>query len=291
MAPMAKTRSSGDDSGRNETVLTQLNPIICSTLVFITAFIVTQVFFEGSVALIARALKYTVRFHYSQVDIGPVLPKYWSLNRVAFVHMPAPFSCLFLGIFLLGYLKTEGSKVNLLRLYYFWFMVCTINLFLATLTFAPLGDFYNGIRAFYRTFAILGAWLSFNTWVMCIFAGVAIVGSLLLGYFIRDEVLKFNFSRELKKSYGGQIFIIFKLFLLPLILGTLPLLYLSTEASLYPMVATLLNLGIISVGMLASSFSTRAMTRKRRTSALNQVPYITVGLAAAAWVGVYLFFR
>lgn len=75
MAPMAKTRSSGDDSGRNETVLTQLNPIICSTLVFITAFIVTQVFFEGSVALIARALKYTVRFHYSQVDIGPVLPR------------------------------------------------------------------------------------------------------------------------------------------------------------------------------------------------------------------------
>jgi hypothetical protein len=285
------SKTTKESSGRNSTLPGTLNPIISSTLIFVTSFIITQFLFEATIAVIAAALQYSVKFHYSQVELSPMPAKYWGFYRVFAVHMTGPFLCLVGGFFLLGFLKTSKREMNVARLYFFWLMVCLLNLFLTPLTTAPLGDFYNGIRAFYRSFAIVGAWLSFKTPVLVIFAGVAIIFSLLLGYFIRDELFKFDNSRDLVKSHSGQIFIIFKLFLLPIFLGALPLLYLSNEASLYPMAATLLNLGIISVGMLASSFSTRAMTRRRRNYAINQVPYFTIGLAAAAWVGVYLFLR
>lgn len=268
----------------------KLNRVATSTLLFICAFITSNLILNSIIAILSRSFKYTVIMTYNHVSSLPKDWHNWSRARIMAIYFTAPASCLLLGLLILIVLKANPERMNKLRLFAFWLMVCLVNIFLSNILFSPLG-----IRAerpsFYLTFAIVGTWLYLKQNVMTVFATGSIVASIIFGLMICKEILRFAVSGKHIKSVGGRNLHVLQLYVVPAILGCLGLALICTDQSLPPFTFVFFNFLFIAFGIVLMNIGRRIRVRENKKDVLNHTPYIEFFITAFAMLIIYRFFR
>jgi hypothetical protein len=279
------------DHEKHDPFINKVKRVLASSLIFFTAFVLSSTLLQCLIALFCKALGYTVSVTYNVVHVQPIDPRYWSKARVAFGYALPPVVCLIIGLFMLSYLSRQRGEIDLSRIFRAWFMFCLINLFLGSLFISPIGLYSNRIMGFYQTFAVLGSWMGFNVPLMSVLAVISIIGSLAFGAFARNEVLKFSHSsREIKRSSGKGSTIV-QLFILPMIVATIPIVSICTKDYIFPTMFMLINFMIIAVGMFTRSIYDNSTVRCGKHDALNRWPVFELVLAGGVWAGIFFYFK
>jgi hypothetical protein len=275
----------GGDALRNK-----VRRILTSTVLFVPAFIVTNFLLNILVGAFAMGLKYTARITYNSVSLTPFDWRHWNLKRVLVVQFAPPFLCLIAGLWLMGYLKDNTKTIGTPRLFVFWLSVCLVNLALSGLLFAPLGV-GEEVPSLYRTFAIVGSWMHFDSAIASVFSIVGITGSFFWGMMARNELLRYSYSRKLISKPAGRNSVVLQFYLLPVIVGSLPILFLGNNNGALALMFMLGNLLLISIGMFIRNTASKSTVRSVRGDILNRTPFIEFTIALVIWVAVFRFFK
>ena len=262
---------------------------VVSTLVFVIAFLLSNLLLQGTTALVGKALSFTVAFKYGHVTIGPFIQRYWSFNRVLALYLLPPLLCLAISGYLLFLQTIILRSVNMLRFCAFWFMVCLVNMVLAHLVFAPVGVATMRGSDFFQSFAVVGSWLNLNAAALCFPAVAALALSVLTGIKLRNMVLKYSFSARLIKTEIGKRSVILQVYLLPVIIGSLPLLLLCRNSGFGPTLVTLVNFIIICSGMFIRNEGGRSKVNVDQRDILNHPPFTEAIVCALLWGSIYWF--
>lgn len=264
-------------------------PRLTSASLFILAFIISQIIFILIKYKIAAGYGYDILFTYNKFNITRDYHKwdYWSILSVYF--LPSTFCmAISIGIYILFLIKNKW--INSFRLFLFWLMVCLSNIFLSGFLTALLG-YGNYTSVFYENYAVLCAWLHLKIEVVFFIAGLFFIFSILSGVIIGSEFLKFPFEQKLLNSSPGKDKLVLNYFIIPVLTGIPFLLLLGDGLTVLKIASTLVNLLVISVGMIARN--SRAFRRRSRKKYrfINIHPYYGVAMASLFWLLIFLFFK
>jgi len=296
----------------------KLPRMVTSTIFFIVAFIVSNLYLQMLIDFFSNFFDYRTIFTYSHVVSlpEPTLTdiRSWNLSRVMVLYFLSPTICLVTGIILLLLIWRNNILTNRLRLFVFWLIICLVNIFLAQLLFGPFG-LKGDSKDFYLTFAIVGTWMNISFVTMIFIAVAATFISIIWGVVMSHELTAFSYSSRFSASVKSRVVLTLQLYLVPLLLGSVPLLLLCREADLRPAAIVVFNLMLIGLGIFwrASTHKATANLRKQgvylgsiemttRSSrgndskrggerSLNKVPTLAAIACVILWLYVFIFLR
>jgi len=260
MATEYKTDNNKENSKSDESNV--LVRIFTSTIFLIIAFISSNLYLQIIIAVFSKLFKYGVKFRYNHVTSFPVESRYWNVFRITSIYLNAPVVCLLTGAILFFIVLHNNNFSNRFRLFVFWLVVCLVNVFLSHLLFAPMGLRAESVT-FYLTFAVVGTWMGFSFAAMAVFAGLSIIATVVWGVFLGKELGSFSQSSRFSPSIKSKILLAVQLYLIPLVLASIPLLILSTAANFQPTIIVILNLWLLGVGIFIRSSSYTAAASLR----------------------------
>ncbi len=269
----------------------KLKRVLTSGIMFVLAFIVSNMTLQLLVAWISRLLKYTIRFSYNQVKVFPWDYHYWSRTNVVLIFFLSPFICLVLGLILLIVLRVYTTWANAFRIFLFWLAVNLVNQVLTHALLSPLGspvDRHNGL---YQTFSVVGTFLWINPTLMAIMAVGALISIMLLGIIVRDELMRYSFSKTLILNKKGMDTVVIQVFVIPVLIGALPVMLLCSTAGIFTTVMQLANLGVVCIGIFLMNSIGSANVRCNKTDVLNHLPVIEMLVCATIWFAVFTYFK
>ena len=269
----------------------KLKRIVTSSALFVIAFILSNLLLQTLIAEISRGFKYTVKFSYNVVTVLPWDYHYWSRARILLIYLISPILCLIIGLVIYNFLRTYSNWANVFRLFLFWFALVLVNMVLAQILISPLGTPDNRNNGLYQTFAVVGAWLWINPAIMVMAAIVSLVTSLLSGLVIRNEVMRYSFSRTLINNKKGMDSVVIQVYILPVLVGILPIMSLCTPFNFFPTLMEIVNLAIISIGIFMMNSIGQTEVRCNKDDVLNHFPFFETGICALIWMGVYFFLK
>ena len=268
----------------------KIRRIFTSTVVFVTAFVLSNIFVQSLIIVFSKSFKYKLKITYSHITVMPRDIHYWSLPRVVVIYFIPTVLCLTLGLMIFNLLVTNTNTVNRLRLFIFWFALCLVNIFFAHLLFAPFGIGGKSV-AYYQAFAIVGSWVGFNPAMMGVFSIGAIFAAIIWGVITSKEVIRFSFSSKFAATMQGKNTMILQVVFLPIILGFLPCIFLCDITYVPSTGFSFLSLILISFGMFVRNTDDWAIVRCNKSDVLNRIPYPEMVVCVILWVSVYSFFR
>jgi len=265
--------------------------VATSSLLFIVAFILSNLLLQTLIAQIAKSFKYTVRFTYNQVTVLPYDYHYWSRPRVLLIYFISPLICLAIGLFIFNLLRVYSTWANVFRMFLFWLAVVPVNMILTHILISPLGTPTNISNGLYQTFAVIGAWLYLNPAIMVMAAIASLVTSLFVGMVLRNEIMRYSFSKKLIQSKKGMDAVVIQLYILPVIFGIVPILMLCTPISFFTIIMEIINLAIISIGIFMMNSISMPDVRCNKDDVLNHFPVVELGICSVVWFLVFAFLK
>ncbi|MDB5281946.1 MAG: hypothetical protein JWO06_1021 [Bacteroidota bacterium] len=273
-----------------DSYINQARRVLTSTITFIVAFILSNVFLQSLIIIFSKSFKYKLKITYSHIEVLPHDIHFWSLARVIVIYFIPTMFCLVLGLMIFNLLVSNTNTVNRGRLFFFWFGMCLINIFLSHLLFAPFGIGARSV-AYYQAFAIVGSWVGFNPAAMGVFAIGAIFIGILWGVVTSKEVLRFSFSSKYAATLSGKNSIIFQIAFLPVILGFIPCMLLCNITYIPAMAFAFLSMILVAFGMFVRNTNDWSIVRCNKNDVLNLIPVTEIVVLLFLWITVYQFFR
>ena len=286
-APIA-SRSS---ARHNDSMLNKLKRITTSAMLFIIAFVLSRVALQSMIAGISKLLDYQVRLTYNRVYVLPSDWHKWNRLRVFGIYVFPQLVCLSVGLVIFSLIAhSTSTTIKLYRVFLFWLSICLVNTFLSHLFFAPFGtgDFSSG---YYQTFSIMASWMYIKPMSMSVFSTFSIIAAILWGLVVCNEVLRYSYSSSLIKTKKGQRAIVVQTFLLPVLLGFLPCMFLSKEFYLFPNLMMFMPLIFFWIGMMSKTTTDFAPIKGGKKDVLNHLPVIESIFAGGIWVAVWQFIK
>lgn len=275
-----------------DSFINKLKRVSTSALFFITTFILSNLLLQVLIARMAVALKYKTRFTYTIIHVLPWDYHYWSRTNIVLIYFLPPIACFVMGLFIFNLLQMYTNRINIFRLFFFWFSVNITNLVLTNALLSPLGSPSNRSNGLYQTFAVVGAFLWISPVLMFIVAVGALVVTILFGTWLRKEVLRYSFSNKLIKNKRGMDLVVVQVFMLPVLAGSLPVISLCGPIGFFTTVMQLANLGVISIGIfMMNSIEVTTTVRCSKDDVLNRFPIIELAICVAVWFVVFAFFK
>ncbi len=296
----------------------KLPRIINSAVLFTIAFMLSNLYMQIFIAFFSKIFGYGVVFTYNKVTSLPVPTPtdivHWNFSSIIVIYFIAPSFCFATGFMLLLLALRKEEINNRFRLFIFWLIVCLPNIFLAQILFGPFG-LQGDSKDFYLTFAIVGTWLNMSFMVMIIFALLAIITTIIWGVVMGQELTMFSSSSRFSATIKSRVLLAVQLYLIPLVLGSVPIIFLSRLSSIQPTVIILLNLVALGVGILLRSSTHKASvnlrkqgvylgaiemntrggsgsgSRRGRDRSLSNVPVPLLIIAGIIWGIIFIFLR
>lgn len=266
-----------------------LKRIVYSTLTLIVAFILTKLLLEAMIYSVCRTLGYLPSFSFSSVH-GADYYRQWSRSRVVVVDLLPPLICLLLGAGLYQLMRKQTRSWGLVQFFGYWCMVCLVNTFFAQLLFAPLGV-DDASSSFYQTIAVVEAWFHLPVSIASAVAVVSILLSATAGYYLSVQTVKLSHSQRLVSDNSGKNTIILQLYLLPLLLASVPLLLLGRGFYTLPVAATIFNLALLPAGMFIRNWRSPYRVRFQKTEVSKGFIFTALSVSVLLWMTVYVFLR
>lgn len=187
--------------------------IINSTIIFISTYILTYLFYWLSELLMASfyGLDSTLYFYDLKFNDHSQL---WSRFNILVITGVSPFICLITGTFLYKVLFKNSRFTGLQKLFILWLSFHMLNHF--------FGAFPSGVVTD-EGFGYVAAWLYMNTAFKFMFALLSLFVLGLIGYFSAQNILETSDSPNRIKGDKRPSFILMQM-ILPWIFGTIILL-------------------------------------------------------------------
>ena len=274
-----------------DSFINKLQRVSTSFSSLVVAFILSNLLLKIISAQFARLLKYGVNFSYNQVLVTPYDYHYWSRTNIIITSFFPPVICLVLGLFIFNWLRIKSDWSSRFRILFFWVAVALVNMVLTHMLVAPLASPYNLDNGLYQTFAVVGAWFFVPQPIMFMGSLAALALSLGAGMLLRDEILRYSFSKKLIRTKAGMDAMVLQVYILPLVIAIIPALLLCTKTSFFTTIMQLVNLGVISIGIFIKYSVGISPVRCNRDDVLNRIPIVELSICGAIWLFVFLFFK
>jgi hypothetical protein len=265
--------------------------VLYSALIFAVCYIAVVMLFQQILKIFFVAYGYVeAEATYNQIQNLPVNPFEWNRRVVTLIFGGVPSIIFILGIVFFAILWMMENTYNTTRLAVLWLAILCLNLFYTSVLISPAGN-ANYITGLYNGFAVVAAWWHvkniFLYPTVIFFMMLSILTGVLLGY----EFLKFSHSKSLLESRTGRNIFLTQTFLLPVLVGAIPLILLTNKYSFVLHAVFIANLLLIGMGMyIRNEVDTRGAQTKR-SNTLNGIPLVETIIALIVWGVVYLFFR
>ena len=274
-----------------DSFVNKLKRIATSSLLFVVSYVLSNLLLQLLIARISKMLKYSSKFSYNQVRVYPWDYHYWNRTSIVLIYLLSPFICLVIGLFIFNLLRVYSSWSNVFRLFFFWLSVALVNMVFTHALLAPLGSPADRNNGLYQTFAVVGIYLWINPTLIFMVSIGALVASLSTGMLVRKEVMRYSFSKKLIKNKKGMDSLVIQIYVLPVLMGCIPILLLCTQAGFFTTVMELANLGVIAIGIFLMNSIGIATVRCNKKDVLNHIPVVEFAICTALWLGVFLFLR
>ncbi len=260
-----------------------------SALLLFFALVLTTLCYESIEALACLALKYWVKFRFSEVRTVTD-PGHWSLPRVLVVYSAGPVICFLLLMIANSVYHTWEKIVHQTKLLFLWITVASLNLVTANMIEAPIG-LESTTFPFYRSFAILGAWLRLGSAPLMVVMFAGFIINVLAGYFFSYRFLEYSHSSKLIHHRSGKVYVYMQVFILPILIVAPLYLSLAGNFNILHFATVLISLVTFSLGFFVRSITDMGIVVCNKNDVLNKVP-VTTGIAAVVlWAFIFLFLK
>ncbi|MFN8288229.1 MAG: hypothetical protein U0V74_15850 [Chitinophagales bacterium] len=266
-----------------------LRRAVNSALLLFFALVLTTLCYESIEALACLALKYWVKFRFSEVRTVTE-PGRWSLPRVIVVYSAGPLICILLIMIGNSIYHTWEKMVNQYKLLFLWIVVASLNLITANMIEAPIG-LESTTFPFYRSFAILGAWFRLGSAPLLVVMFAGFILNVLGGYFFSYRFLEYSHSSKLIHHRSGKVYVFFQVFILPIIVVAPLYLSLAGNFNILHFATVLISLMTFSLGFFVRSITDMGIVVCNKNDVLNKVPVVTGIAAVVIWVAIFIFLK
>jgi hypothetical protein len=265
--------------------------VLYSALIFTICYIAVVMLYQLILKTFFVMYGYTqAEATYNQLNNLPVDPFQWNRRVVTLIFGGVPVIFFILGIVFVSVLLSMENVFNNIRLVVLWLAILCFNLFYTSVIISPAGN-ANYITGLYNGYAVVAAWWYvknvFLIPLTVLFITVTILTGLLLGF----EFHKFSHSKSLLESVKGRNLFLTQTFLLPVLLGAIPLIMLTNKYSFVLHAVFIANLLLMGTGMYIRSEIDRRGAQTIRTNTLNRIPMLETIIALSLWGLVYMFYR
>jgi hypothetical protein len=279
------------DDTLSDSLVNKLKRTTTSFSLLVAAFIVANSLLKALIALFSWLLKYKVRFAYSEVLVTPSDYHYWNRSKIIVTTLFPPVICLIAGVVIFNFLRKNSEWSSRWRIFFFWLSVTLVNLVITHILVAPIASPYNHENGLYQTFAITYAWFFVDPALMGMASIASIFASLGVGMLLRNEIMRYSFSKKLISSKDGMDSIVLQIYLLPVVLAAAPLLLLCLRINFFTTIMEFINLGIIAMGVFAANSVWMSTTRCQKRDVLNRLPLPELIITTSLWLAIFFFLR
>lgn len=260
-----------------------------SALLLFLALVITTFLYEGSEALACIVLKYKIRFFFSEVKT-PTDYHDWNRLRVFFVYLAGPIACLVFALIMNSLYHWYQKTVEQPKLLVMWLLICAVNIVSVNMIESPVG-IETRTQPFYRSFAIMGAWLNLGTPPMFVFVLLGVLLNILIGYVVGYRFLEYSNSSKLLHHRGGKNYIFIQVFILPIFMVFPLYATLANNFSILHFSVILVCLLLFALGFFMRTLQDMRVVICNKNDVLNRVPFVTAPLALVVWVLIFLLFK
>lgn len=171
------------------------------------SFILAIVIYQILVAVMSKALGYTVDFHFGKVDTLPHSHAYWSGGRVLVLFsIPSLFMMVLSAFFSIGLLgETPVVTIAIWLRFWFVFFGTLIGTTLLTLSLFPKFLSSSGGSYFHQGFSVIASWFDLSElWVLLLFS-LSVIINLVMGFVMSSSFFYLspsdNMIRHVQKKY------------------------------------------------------------------------------------------
>ncbi len=279
-----------DITETDDNLFRQAKRVITSTVILIPAYVIAfliQQYITGGLCII---FEYEPDISYNHIGNLPFHYRYWSLPRILVIFSAGPVICFIIGVIFLDLFTQLSHQDTLYRFFFLWLGVCCINVFLGFFLFTPIGveQYFSGL---YTGFSIVATWLRLSGGMMWPFAILAALGSMITGYLICGNFLKFSFSSRLLQSPKGRRKIIIQFFVIPVLVAAPILFFLATPKTLFLHVYLTLNFLLMAIGIFLRIELDSSEVIVFKKDILNTIPVFSIIFALGVYLSVFFFLK
>lgn len=275
----------------NNTLPAAFNRIITSWAMFVTAYIVTNMFHQLVLGLLCIRRGYTTKIGFHHVSASPFTIDKWTSGGVLTIYGTPPVICAILGVtvFLasLRHIKI-GKRIHL---FYFWLFACFTAIFLTHLFITPMGTAPTYDTGLYQTFAIITTWYHVPTLLLILATVLAVALAIISGYLAAPVLYRFSYSHSMSKSSKGKNQMARQLYLIPGVLAAPLVLAFSNKHSFLLHVFMLIIFLFFWIGIVICNVRSTLKTRSNKADVLNKRPWKELAVAVAVTSLAVLFFN
>jgi hypothetical protein len=265
--------------------------VLYSALVFTICYISVVMLYQQLLKTFFVMYGYTeAEATYNQLNNLPIDPYQWNRRAVTIIFGGVPLIFFILGITFVSVLWMLKDVYNTLRFVVLWMIILCFNLFYTSILITPAGN-ANYITGLYNGFAVVAAWWHVKNILLIPLVIFFMVISILTGLLIGYEFLKFSHSKSLLESNKGRNLFLTQTFLLPVLVGAIPLVMLTNKYSFVLHAVFIANLLLMGMGMYIRNEIDKRGAQTVRSYTLTKAPFVETIIALVVWGGVYLFFR
>jgi len=274
-----------------DSVSGKLKRILTSALTFFLFFVLSIVTLKYVTGMMLFFFGYQPEITYNRINNLPNdNPAAWDKKTITFAFSAAPILCLVMGIMLLSWLSSMQGIINKVRFVMLWSGIVFTNVFLSLLISAAIGT-ANWNSSLYDFFAPVFLWWRLKTVLLAPVSIVALIMTFMFGYFMCNEFLRFSFTSKINANKREKNKFVFQVFLIPVIIASVPVLLLSNEHSFPLHAIILLSYPVMFFGMLLRNETDVQPVRAKKEDVLNNIPVVELILSGLLWLAVYFLFK
>lgn len=274
-----------------DSILNKVKRAVTSIMMLLLAFAIANMTHQLVLGLLCKAFGYTTKIGLHYVSAAPHEYIYWSSLRVLVIYGFPPVFCLVLAFFINRFLLSNDNYVQAPRMFFYWLQTCFTMLFAVQLFIMPFGTSPHFATGFYQTFSIIATWFHVPAAFLVVFTFISAILALAWGFFTASEIQRFSFSSKALKTFSGRNAIVMQVYLLPAFVAVpFIILFSNTWSFMVHGIYTIMFL-LPAIGMYIRHRVDMRMVRCNKEDVLNRWPVIELGMAAAAWGVIFLFFN
>lgn len=273
----------------DEPVINVLRRSLSSALLLFIALVAATLLYECSEAISLLALKYWVKFRFSEVRTVADYRK-WNLLRVVVVYMAGPFMCMLMVVFSNTLYHRWQKMVHQSKLFFLWLLICCLNMVTTNMIEAPIGR-ESTSYPFYRSFAIIGAWMHMQSGPLMALLVIGLVINFFAGYFFSYRFLEFSNSSKLIHHRTGKVYVYFQVFILPVFFAAALYLPLGGSFNVLHFAIVMVSLLTFSLGFFVRSITDMSIVVCNKSDVLNKFSVIPAVITVVAWLIIFFTIR
>jgi hypothetical protein len=278
----------GSDAPIRDAFSNKIKRILTGTSLFIISYLSAWAVQQYTTSGLLLLFDYHPVISFNDNADLPFDYRQWSLARINVIFSCGSLFCLLLG--LITYMTLDEIPYTTFKMFAVLITICFINLFLGYILFSPFGiDQFNS--PLYKGYAIIGSWWRMGEVVFVALAIISFFSSIIFGFIIRDELLKFSFSSRMNRAVSGKKSLIIQFYILPIIISAPFILFLTTHRSFLIHCFLFVNLFLIAIGMLLKNEYGSKIVLARKEDIMNKLPFSELLFAAIIYAVVFFVLR